>query len=187
MTPTPPITTYATADRLAAYVTAMRGLADRRAPGAPVRVYLCAQPHMTATPGWEKLVRRISRALPRGVRAHPYGRVFGDDGRDYDTEWDTYAANLDGLVVAHPLMRDSSGGRIRMYPRARAELRSVVGRGRPVLVWHPNLGLVPLVDCAATVQPTASTPLRLRIPAGYAPGSPTRRAALAALTPKGAA
>ncbi|MFD4829133.1 hypothetical protein ACFWPV_04635 [Streptomyces uncialis] len=113
------------------YIRAMGRLAAGRKPGK-VRVYIGAPSSITDRKGWPWRITEIRRTLPADVRLQRFSTVFGDRSngqREYDRDWETYFAGLDGLILVG--YRSQSGPlRVRLGPVARWELLAVVPAGR---------------------------------------------------------
>ncbi|MFC5154110.1 hypothetical protein [Streptomyces amakusaensis] len=183
------VASFASDQRRDAYIRAMGRLEAGREPGGRVRVYIGAPSGITDRKGWRWRFTEIRKALPADVRLPRFSTVFGDrsDGqREYERDWETYFAGLDGLVLVG--YRSQSGLlRVRLGPVARRELLAVVPSGRPVFVHAWEMGLVPLVDCdpvKTVTGPEGKERLSLTIPPAWTPQAATLQAALAALTPK---
>ncbi|MER6160915.1 hypothetical protein ABT147_36240 [Streptomyces sp. NPDC001868] len=161
------------------FAAAMQRLADSRAPGTPVRVYVSAAPRTVETPKWNDWLAQITQELPEGVEVLHYRSVFTDD-RPYD--WATFAEEVDGLVVVGKQKR--AGSRVyRFGPVARLELRSLIAR-KPVLLYAHSQGLIPVIDCQSQVLTPEGTPrLKLIAPKRWNRDSVTLQAALNALSP----
>ncbi|MEU2514719.1 hypothetical protein [Streptomyces syringium] len=175
---------FAPPARQRGYIAAMRQIAEDRAPGAPVRVYLSVPPLITERDNWEDRLKAVRNRLPHGIELLSYATAFAD-GPDYASRWETFAAGLDGLVVIAP--QKKPGGKVyRLGPAARNELRTVVAAGKPVLLFARSCGLVPVVDCqAGRVGPPHRLRTKLTVPGGWdtKTPAPTLQAALAALSP----
>jgi hypothetical protein len=184
-----PVATFASDQRRAGYVRAMRQLEAGREPGERIRTYISVPGGIRDRKGWPWRLKEIRKSLPQGVRLPRFPTVFGEfsDGqRDYDRDWEEYFAGLDGLILVG--YRSQSGPlRVKLGPLARRELLAVVPTGRPVFVHAWDKGLVPLVDCnpvKADTEKEGRERLNLTIPPHWSPQADTLQAALAALTPR---
>jgi hypothetical protein len=175
------VETFARPEQRRRYVAAMNRIAAERCPGTPVRVYVSAGPKTVNDSNWPRLLERITEDLPDGVELLHYRTAF--EGDSYD--WDTFAGQLDGLVVIGRSKR--LGSRVHILgPVARLELRSLIA-SKPVLLFTHNLGLVPAIDCMSQVMPPSEAPrLKLVAPKRWSRDSATLHAALNALRPIGA-
>lgn len=180
MRSSPPSGSFAAPARRAAFITAMHVLADQHRSG-PAVVYLSAPQRRQATPGWPRTLERIAGALPGGVWLDTFTDAFPGGPQQYRAHWHDYAADLDGLVVlAEPVAPRT----YLLGPGARAEVRSVIAAGQPVLVFTDTDGLIPIVDCKAErTGDSALAALRLTVPHPWLPSAPTLYAALQALSP----
>lgn len=175
------VETFARPAQQRRYVAAMNRIAAERCPGTPVRVYISAGPKTVNDSNWPRLLKRITEDLPAGVELLHYRTAF--EGNSYD--WDSFAGQLDGLVVIGRSKR--LGSRVHVLgPVARLELRSLIA-SKPVLLFTHNLGLVPAIDCMSQVMPPPEAPrLKLVAPKRWDRDSATLHAALDALCPNGA-
>ncbi|MCX4598345.1 hypothetical protein OG819_55405 [Streptomyces sp. NBC_01549] len=173
------VESFATPLQQRRFAAAMQRLAASRVPGTPVRVYVSAAPRTMNNPKWENWLAQITHELPDGAEVLHYRGVFNGD-RPYD--WDTFAQEIDGLVVVGKQKR--AGSRVyRFGPVARLELRSLIAR-QPVLLYAHSQGLIPVVDCQSQVLTPEGTPrLKLIAPKRWKQESSTLQAALHALTP----
>ncbi|NUL03315.1 hypothetical protein HRW07_08685 [Streptomyces lunaelactis] len=183
-----PVASFASDQRRAGYVRAMRQLEAGREPGKTVRTYVSVPGGIRDRKGWPWRLKEIRKSLPQDIRLSRFPTIFGEysDGqRDYDRDWSEYFAGLDGLILVG--YRSRSGPlRVRLGPLARRELLAVVPTGRPVFVHAWEKGLVPLVDCEPVkvdIEKEGRERLNLTIPPAWSPQTDTLQAALAALTP----
>jgi hypothetical protein len=176
--------TYATAAQQRAYVAAMEKIRAARKPGDPVRVYVCASPHIARRPQWDERLAKIRHRLP-GVELLQFDDVFTPE--NYAQKWKELAPTFDGLVVVGPTKRGANGHVYLLGEVARLEVIDIVKTGKPVLLHARRYGLIPFVDCKIH---RVGTPERLRTkvtaPAGWDPKDyePTLQAALRALRPR---
>lgn len=161
------------------FAEAMQRIAASRAPGVPVRVYVSAAPRTMNNSKWDNWLAQISQELPDGAQVLHYRSVFTED-RPYD--WDTFAEEIDGLVVVGKQKR--AGSRVyRFGPVARLELRSLIAR-KPVLLYAHSQGLIPVIDCQSQILAPEEAPrLKLIAPKRWNRDSATLQAALGALAP----
>lgn len=181
----PKIDSYAPPARQRGYIKAMQQITAARRPGQPVRIYYSAPPLLMNRDNWQRRLDLLQELLPAGVELLHYRKSF-DPEQDYYEQWEKIAATLDGLIVTgrRPHKKRHQKHVQDLGPIARRELISVVGAGKPVLLYSMDLGLVPVVDCEPRrrgVEPEQR--LKLRIPAGWQRDSPTLEAALDALRP----
>lgn len=176
------VDSFATPLQQRRFAAAMQRLADSRTPGTPVRVYVSAAPRTMNNPKWDSWLAQITQELPDGAEVLHYRSVFTED-RPYD--WDTFAEEIDGLVVVGKQKR--AGSRVyRFGPVARLELRSLIAR-KPVLLYAHSQGLIPVIDCQSQILTPEGTPrLKLIAPKRWNRDSATLQAALNALSPASA-
>lgn len=175
--------TYAPPPQRIRFIRAMAQLAEQRAAGTDISVYISVPPGISQSLQWPQWRARIQDALPDGAQVATYQEAFV--GREY--AWEPLAESLDGLVVVGKQKRPGSRQFI-LGPVARLELRSLVAQ-RPVLLYAHDLGLVPVVDCKPDPlpHPYKGTRLKLTVPRRWARTSETLASALAALQPNPAA
>lgn len=175
---------YAEPPRRAAYIAAMHERA--RGPG-PVLVYVSATRHQQVSPDWTRTLAWVTSALPAGVIVDTFIDAFPGGPDQYRARWRDYASDLDGLLVFGRRIAERTH---LLGPGTRAELRTAVGMGLPVLLCTASCGLVPVVDCRAEViagQDSQDSQhrhsLHLTVPDTWSRSAPTLRAALRALAP----
>lgn len=178
-----PLATYATAAQQRAYIAAMKKIRAARKPGEPVRVYVCASPHIARRRQWEERLAKIRHRLP-GVELVQFEDVFTPE--NYTEKWKDLAPTFDGLVVVGATKRGLKGHVYRLGEVARLEVIDIVKAGKPVLLHARKFGLVPFVDCKIHRVGEDRLRTKVTVPDGWDPGDyePTLQAALRALRPR---
>lgn len=178
-----PLATYATAAQQRAYIAAMKKIRAARKSGEPIRVYVCASPHIARRRQWDERLAKIRHRLP-GVELVQFGDVFTPE--DYAEKWPQLAPTFDGMVVVGTTKRGPQGHVYRLGEVARLEVIDIVKTGRPVLLHARRYGLIPLIDCKIHRVGEERLRTKVTIPDGWEPGDyePTLQAALRALRPR---
>jgi len=178
-----PLATYATAAQQRAYIAAMKKIRAARQPGEPVRVYICASPHIARRRQWEQRLAKIRHRLP-GVELVQFTDVFTPE--NYTEKWKELAPAFDGLVVVGTTKRGPRGHVYRLGEVARLEVIDVVKAGKPVLLHARGSGLVPFIDCKIHRVGEDKLRTKVTVPDGWDPKDyePTLQAALRALRPR---
>ncbi|MDP9607802.1 MULTISPECIES: hypothetical protein [Streptomyces] len=181
--PDTPLATYATAAQQRAYIAAMKKIRQSRKPGEPIRVYVCASPHIARRRQWEERLAKIRRRLP-GVQLVQFGDVFTPE--NYAEKWPQLSPTFDGMVVVGATKRGPEGRVYRLGEVARLEVIDIVKTGRPVLLHARRYGLVPFVDCKIHRVGEERLRTKVTVPDGWDPRDyePTLQAALRALRPR---
>lgn len=177
-----PVVTYATGAQQRSYIAAMQRICDVRKPCEPVRVYICASPHIAQRRQWDERLAKIRHRLS-GVQLVQFGDVFTPE--NYTEKWPELAPTFDGLVVVGTTKRGASGHVYRLGEIARLEVIDIVKAGKPVLLHARRYGLIPFVDCKIHRVGADRLRTKVTIPAGWDPKDyePTLQAALRALRP----
>lgn len=179
-----PLATYATAAQQRAYIAAMKKIRASRVPGVPVRVYVCASPHIAQRRRWDLRLAKIQHRLP-GVELVQFSDLFTPE--NYGQEWKNASPTFDGIVVVGHTKRGGAHGNVyRLGEIARLEVIDMVKAGKPVLLHAPGSGLVPFVDCKIHRVGEERLRTKVTIPGGWDPKDyePTLQAALGALRPR---
>ncbi|MGK3110610.1 hypothetical protein [Streptomyces sp. WAC05858] len=178
-----PLATYATAAQQRAYIAAMKKIRAARKPGEPVRVYVCASPHIARRRQWDERLAKIRHRLP-GVELVQFGDVFTPE--DYAEKWPLLSPTFDGMVVVGTTKRGPQGHVYRLGEVARLEVIDIVKTGRPVLLHARSYGLIPFVDCKIHRVGEEKLRTKVTVPDGWDPKDyePTLQAALRALRPR---
>ncbi|GAA2359276.1 hypothetical protein GCM10010246_56650 [Streptomyces cuspidosporus] len=178
-----PLATYATAAQQRAYIAAMKKIRQARKPGEPVRVYVCASPHIARRRHWDERLAKIRHRLP-GVQLVQFDDVFTPE--NYTEKWPELSPTFDGMVVVGTPKRGLQGHVYRLGEVARLEVIDLVKTGRPVLLHARRYGLIPFVDCKIHRVGENILRTKVTVPDGWDPSDyePTLQAALRALRPR---
>lgn len=179
-----PLATYATAAQQRAYIAAMKKIRKARVPGEPVRVYVCASPHIAQRRQWDLRLAKIRHRLP-GAELVQFADLFTPE--NYEQEWKKVAPTFDGMVVVGHTKRGGTNGNVyRLGEIARLEVIDIVKAGKPVLLHAPGAGLVPFVDCKIHRVGDEKLRTKVTVPDGWDPKDyePTLQAAFRALRPR---
>jgi hypothetical protein len=179
------LATYATAAQQRAYIAAMKKIRASRQPGEPVRVYVCASPHIARRRKWDERLAKMRHRLP-GVELVQFGDVFTPE--DYEEKWPKLSPTFDGMVVVGTTKRGPQGHVYRLGEVARLEVIDIVKAGKPVLLHARKYGLIPFVDCKIHRVGEDRLRTKVTVPEGWDPKDyePTLQAALRALRPRSA-
>jgi hypothetical protein len=179
----PGVATYATAAQQRAYIAAMKKIREGRKVGDPVRVYICAAPHIAHRTQWEQRLAKIRHRLP-GAQLLQFDDLFTPE--TYAEQWKQEAAGFDGMVVVGSTKRGANGHVYRLGETARLEVIDMVKAGKPVLIHAKGLGLIPFVDCKIHRVGGERLRTKVTVPDDWNPADyePTLRAALRALRPR---
>jgi hypothetical protein len=179
----PGVATYATAAQQRAYIAAMKRIREGRRAGDPVRVYICAAPHIARRVQWEQRLAKIAHRLP-GAELLQFDDLFTPE--NYADKWRQEAAGFDGMVVVGSTKRGANGHVYRLGETARLEVIDMVKAGKPVLLHAKGLGLIPFVDCKIHRVGGQRLRTKITVPDDWNPADyePTLRAALRALRPR---
>jgi hypothetical protein len=184
MLDTDTVRTYAPPRTAAKYIAAMRRIAAARRTDR-VRVFLSGPIAITSDRAkWEHRTAEVREQLPDGIELVSYADMFAQ-GMELPHDWETFAKDLDGLVLLprrkaarHPCV-------YRTGPGARTELRTLVAT-RPTMIHAHERGLIPIIDCHTRRRGPNQDRLAITVPRRWDRNAETLRAALDALTPQAA-